>query len=36
MYLYEQYNDYEEKSEKNAFLVLKYNCCYAQVHEPGV
>ena len=29
-------DDYEEKSEKNAFLVLKYKCCYDQVLEPGV
>ena len=30
------FNDYEEKSEKNAILVLKYKCCYAQVLEPWV
>ena len=22
-------NDYEEKSEKNAYLLLNYKCCYA-------
>ena len=30
------FNDCEVKSEKNAFLVLKYKCCYTQVLEPGV
>ena len=31
------FNDYEEKSEKNAlFLVLKYNYCYAKLLKPGV
>ena len=25
------FNDYEEISKKNAYLVLKYKCCCAQV-----
>ena len=29
------FNDYEEKSEINAFFGLKYKYCYAQVLEPG-
>ena len=29
------FNDYLEKPEKNAYLVLKYKC-YAQVLKPGV
>ena len=30
------FNDFEEKSLKNAFFGLKYKYCYAKLLKPGV
>jgi len=32
----QHFNDYEEKSEKNAFFGLKYKYCYTKLLKPGV